>query len=181
MEDLILLFILNLLYQLLLFLKVLESKLSLSLVFWNFTMILGGLVIFHSSSWIVDGLFGNVSYIISLLVLNFITSHILKEILYLRYNPLTFRAFLFFLLYSFTAPPLGAVLSVRDGSPFLPSWYLSHRKCYKGFFKKGNSGGLKVLILKDGYLSSAWCLWWPRGVGGRLKRERIYVYWCTWT
>ena len=56
------------------------------------------------------------------------------------------------------APPLGAVLSVRDGSPFLPSWYLSHRKCYKGFFKKGNSGGLKVLTLKDGYLSSAWCL-----------------------
>ena len=36
-----------------------------------------------------------------------------------------------------SAPPLGAVLSVRDGSPFLPSWYLSHRKCYKGFFKKG--------------------------------------------
>ena len=42
-----------------------------------------------------------------------------------------------------SAPPLGAVLSVRDGSPFLPSWYLSHRKCYKGFFKKGNMEGWK--------------------------------------
>uniref|UniRef100_A0A4W2BRB2 Phosphoserine phosphatase n=1 Tax=Bos indicus x Bos taurus TaxID=30522 RepID=A0A4W2BRB2_BOBOX len=40
-----------------------------------------------------------------------------------------------------SAPPLGAVLSVRDGSPFLPSWYLSHRKCYKDFFKKGNMEG----------------------------------------